>query len=196
VACILAVGAIAALVVTKRGGESAVPTTGEWSPITVARPNVPIIGGGIPVDLDPMIHRDDLGTTIAPLPGTHRYGITISNISDIGAINSFQWFPPFGVRVLKVLGSTEGHCTLTGLKGYGGNQFPTVVLYPNIFCDRLHLEAPSCTCLGNGGTMTISFVTDKEYPGGSGELRMRSATLSFDRIPSYLGAGSPAKAPE
>ena len=40
--------------------------------------------------------------------------------------------------------------------------------------------------------MTISFVTDKDYRGGSGELRMRTATLVFDRIPSYLKAGSTA----
>ena len=94
-----------------------------------------------------------------------------------------------------MLGSSQGHCTLTGLKGFGGNQFPTVVLYPNILCDKLDLEPPSCTCLGDGGTVTISFVTDKEYGGGSGELRMRSATLVFDRIPTYLKPGSTARSP-
>ena len=31
---------------------------GPWAPITVARPNVPVIGGGIPVDIDPMIEPE------------------------------------------------------------------------------------------------------------------------------------------
>ena len=34
--------------------------------------------------------------------------------------------------------------------------------------------------------MTISFVTDEDYGGGAGELRVRAATLAFDRIPAYL----------
>src|SRR6188768_264029 len=93
VACVVVVGVIAAVIVMKDGDESAAPTTGEWAPITVTRPNVPIIGGGVPVDIDPMVHRDDLSTTITPLPGTHHYGITVSNTSDLGAINSFQWYP-------------------------------------------------------------------------------------------------------
>ena len=186
----VAVGAIAAVIVTKDGGESAAPTTGEWAPITVTRPNVPIIGGGIPVDLDPMVHRDDLSLTLAPVSGTRRYEVVIANTSNLGAINSFQWYPPSGVRVLELLGSSQGHCKLTGLTGFGGNQFPTVVLYPNILCDKLDLKPPSCTCLGDGGAMTIRFVTDKEYAGGSGELRMRTASVVFDRIPDYLKSGS------
>jgi hypothetical protein len=194
-ACVVAVGVIATVIVTRDGDASSAPTTGEWAPITVSRPNVPIIGGGVPVDLDPLVHRDDLSLTQAPLPGTHRYEVTISNTSDLGAINSFQWYPPAKVRILKLLGSSQGHCTLTGLKGFGGNQFPTVVLYPNVLCDKLDLEPPSCTCLGDGGIMTISFVTDNEYGGGSGELRMHKATLVFDRIPTYIKPGSTAGTP-
>jgi hypothetical protein len=142
-----------------------------------------------------MVHRDDLSLTLAPLPGTRRYQVTITNTSDLGAINSFQWYPPAGVRVLELTGSSEGHCALTGLKGYGGSQFPTVVLYPNVLCDNLDLEPPSCTCLGDGGTVKISFVTDKDYAGGSGELRMRTASLVRDRIPNYLKAGTTAGSP-
>jgi hypothetical protein len=195
VACVVAVGVIAAVIVTREGDESAAPTTGDWAPITVTRPNVPVIGGGIPVDLDPLVHRDDLSTTLAPLAGVHRYEVTIANTSDLGAVNSFQWYPPAGVRILELLGSTHGQCTLTGLTGYGGNQFPTVVLYPNVYCKKVDLEPPTCTCLGDGGAVTISFVTDKDYGGGSGEIRLRSATLSFDRVPTYLKAGSPARSP-
>lgn|SRR5579862_1558155 len=198
VACAVAVGGvIAALVITndgndsaaKKGGHASVsrtPAAGSLAPITVVRPKVPIIGGGIPVDIDPVVSRTDLGTTLSPLPGANSYRITISNTSDVGAITSFQWYPPAGVHIVKVLGSSDGHCTATGLTGFGGNQFRTVVLFPNILCDRLDLKPPSCTCLGDGGTMTISFVTDKDLGGSLGDAKMRTATLVFDRIPGYL----------
>lgn len=195
VACAVAVGGVTAALIVARGGRESLPTTGQWAPISVARPDVPVIGGGIPIDLDPMVHREDLSATLTPLSGTHRYSTTISNISNIGAINSFQWYPPVGVRILRVLGSSEGRCRLTGLKGFGGSQFPTLVLYPNVLCDRLDLEAPSCTCLGDGGAVTIGFVTDKEFAGGTGELRIRTATLAFDRVPDYIKAGTTTRSP-
>jgi hypothetical protein len=185
VACAMAVGGvIAALVITRDGHESTTArTTGSWAPITVARPSVPVIAGGIPVDIEPPVVRTDLASTLAFLPGTHRYRITISNTSNLGAINSFQWYPPTGIHIVKVVGSTEGRCTATGVKGFGGNQFPTVVLYPNILCDKLDLKPPSCTCQGDGGAMTITFVTDKDLGGSLGDARVRTASLSFDRIP-------------
>jgi hypothetical protein len=185
VACAVAVGGvIAALVITRDGHESTTArTTGSWAPITVARPSVPVIAGGIPVDIEPPVVRTDLASTLAFLPGTHRYRITISNTSNLGAINSFQWYPPTGIHIVKVVGSTEGRCTATGVKGFGGNQFPTVVLYPNILCDKLDLKPPSCTCQGDGGAMTITFVTDKDLGGSLGDARVRTASLSFDRIP-------------
>ena len=95
----------------------------------------------------------------------------------------FQWYPPIGVRVLKVLGSSAGHCTLTGLAGFGGNQFPTLVLYPNILCEKLDLNAATCICRGDGGAVSISFVTNKVVPVDGGDLRLRTASLVFDRIP-------------
>ena len=184
--CALVVGgAIAALIVTE-GGHQTTPrasTTGPLAPITVKRPSVPIIGGGIPVDLEPLIERKDFSTALTFLPGIHRYRITISNISSLGAINSFQWYPPTAVHILKVLGSSAGTCTLRGLTGFGGNQFPTVVLHPNVLCDKLDLKPPSCTCRGDGGALTISFVTDKEFQAGDVDLRVRTATLVFHRIP-------------
>jgi hypothetical protein len=139
-----------------------------------------------------MVRRNDLGMTLGVLPGTRRYRVTISNISNLGAIDTFEWYPPTGVRIVKLMGSSKGNCTLTGLSGFGGNQFPTLVLYPNIRCDGVDLAPPSCTCLGDGGAVTISFVTDEDYTGGAGELRMRAATLVFDRIPGYLAPGSAA----
>ena len=184
--CALAVGgAIVALIVTE-GGHQTTPrasTTGPLSPITVKRPSVPIIAGGIPVDLEPVIEPKDFGTALTFLPGKHRYRITISNVSNLGAINSFQWYPPTKTHILKLLGSSAGNCTLRGLTGFGGNQFPGLVLHQNVLCDKLDLKPPSCTCRGDGGTMTISFVTDKEYLAGDVDLRVRTATLPFHRIP-------------
>ncbi|MBV8066194.1 MAG: hypothetical protein JOY72_10185 [Actinobacteria bacterium] len=187
-ACALAAaGLVVALVVTHNGtGSSALPTTGPWRPLTVTRPQVPIIGGGIPVDIDPQIVRNDFSATLFPLPGTNHYRLEISNISNLGVITSLQWYPPQGVHIVKVLGSSAGHCIASGLTGFGGSQFPTIVLYPNILCDGLAMKAPTCTCLGNGGAVSISFVTDSALTGGQGDLRMRTATLLFRRIPSFL----------
>ena len=190
--CALVVGgAIAVLIVTQRGHEATAraATTGPLAPITVKRPSVPIIGGGIPVDLEPLIERKDFSTSLVFLPGTHRYRITISNVSNLGAINSFQWYPPTTVHILKVLGSSVGTCTLRGLTGFGGNQFPTVVLHPSVLCDKVDLKAPSCTCLGNGGAVTISFVTDKEFGAGDVDLRVRTATARLPPRPRVLSGG-------
>jgi len=159
------------------------PTTGDWVPITVTRPKVPIIAGGIPVDVDPSVSRIDFGTTLFPL-GANKYRMTVFNTSTLGAVNAFQWYPPTGVRIVKVIGSSRGRCTSAGLSGFGGNQFPTIVLYPNIFCDKLDLKAATCTCRGDGGAVTITFVTNKGIAVDAGELRLRNATVSFDPIPT------------
>jgi hypothetical protein len=163
------------------------PTTGAWAPITVTRPKIPIIAGGIPVDVDPSTSRTDFSTTLVSL-GANRYRMTVFNTSTLGAINTFQWYPPVGVKIVKVMGSTRGRCTQTGLTGFGGNQFPTLVLYPNIFCDRVALAPATCTCRGDGGSVTISFQTSKPIAVNEGELRLRAATVVFDRIPTYVGA--------
>jgi hypothetical protein len=185
-ACALVVGGvIAALVLTTGGDEkTAVRTTGSFAPITVVRPQLPQIGGGIPVDVDPLTVRSDFNTTLAPLPGAHRYRLTISNTSNLGAVNAFQWYPPVGVHIVRVAGSSAGRCSAAGLSGFSGNQFPTVVLYPNILCEQLDLKPPSCTCRGDGGSVSISFVTDMDIGGSLGDVKVRAATLVFHRIPA------------
>jgi len=165
------------------------PTTGDWVPITVTRPKVPIIAGGIPVDVDPSTSRADFSTTLFPL-GADEYRMTVFNTSTLGAVNSFQWYPPTGVRITKVIGSSRGSCTLAGLSGFGGNQFPTIVLYPNIFCEKVDLKPATCTCRGDGGAVTITFVTNKSIAVDAGELRLRTATVSFDRIPTAPSVGA------
>ena len=199
VACVVVVGVIAAVIVTKDGDESAAPTTGQWAPITVTRPNVPIIGGGIPVDLDPdgapgrpqldarsrcparVGTRSRLRTSRTSVPSTRSSGIRRP-----------------GCASSSCSAALEGHCTLTGLKGFGGNQFPTVVLYPNVLCDKLDLKPPSCTCLGDGGAVTISFVTDKEYAGArvSSGCGRRASSSTASPTTSSPGArrGAPGEA--
>ena len=183
--CALVIGgAIVALIVTNGGHQTPrASTTGPLAPITVKRPSVPIIAGGIPVDLEPVIEPKYFETALTFLPGKHRYRLTISNVSNLGAINSFQWYPPTKTHIVKLLGSSAGDCTLRGLTGFGGNQFPGLVLHQNVLCDKLDLKPPSCTCSGDGGAVTISFVTDKEYLAGDVDLRVRAATLAFHRIP-------------
>ena len=206
VVCALAVGGvIAALLITGDGHKSTTdptttaavqttgvaPTTGDWAPITVTRPKLPVIGGGIPVDIDPIVSRTDFNTTLFPV-GPDRYRMTIFNTSSLGAINSLQWYPPVGLRIVKVLGSTAGRCVLTGVSGFGGNQFPTIVLYPNIFCDRLDLKPATCICRGDGGAVTITFRTNKHLAVNDGDLRLRTAAVAFERIPLTPQTGPPA----
>lgn len=186
-------GVIAALFISRNGHKTSAPlpiapTTGSWTPLSIRSPKLPTTGAGIPVDVDPRLTRTDFSTTLSPL-GTHRYKMTIINTSDLGAVNSLQWNPPPGVRVLDVVDSSEGHCTVKGLAGYGVNQTSFV-------CDDLDLKPPSCTCLGDGASMSVTFVTDKEVAFGEGDLQVRAATLAFDRIPTYQQTSSLPSAPQ
>jgi hypothetical protein len=187
--CVVAcVGAAVAFAVVGTGGgsndkKSALPTTGGYAPLTIWRP--PLIRVG-PLILDapdspPQVW---LSTRLSPLPAHHHYQVTVLNVSSIGFINSLQWYPPAGVRILKVLGSSTGHCGLTGLSGFGGNQFKTVLLYPNVQCDGLALKSPSCTCKGDGGSVTFSFVSDRDTPLAGGS-RVLSATPLLKPVPSF-----------
>jgi hypothetical protein len=183
--CALAVGGVIIAFIVTHGGHATprASATGSLAPLTITRPGVPIIGGGIPVDLEPVVEPKYFSTALTFLPGTNHYRLTIANASSLGAINSFQWYPPIKTHIVKLLGSSTGTCTLRGLTGFGGKQFPTVVLQQSVVCDKLDLKAPSCTCRGDGGAVTISFATDKEYLAGDVDVRVRMATLAFHRIP-------------
>jgi hypothetical protein len=184
VCALVAGGAIAALILTDGGTKTPrAATSGPLSPYIVKRPAIPVIGGGIPVDLDPVVEPRFFETALAYLPGKNRYRLTISNISGLGTINSFQWTPPITTHILKVFGSTAGDCTLGGLTGFGGLQFPTLVLHQNVRCNNVDLKPPSCTCRGDGGSVTISFETAKQFLAGDVDLRVRSATLVYHPIP-------------
>jgi hypothetical protein len=189
--CALAVvGVVVALLVVGRdGGDdgSAVrtmPTTGAFAPITVAKPNIPLVGG---VFLgDPTADTGgDLQVVLTSLPGKNHYKLTFANTSGIGYIDAFQWFPPPGVRVLRVTGETAGSCELVGLTGFGGNQFKTVVLHPNITCRGVRMKPPTCTCKADGGEASVSFVAT-DNPGLSGVARVMAMTPVLNVIPSYV----------
>ena len=190
---LVVVGAVVAALVVSSGDSSpsAVPTTGQYAPISVTRPKINTAGGAILNDPDAGV-VSDLTTSVTQLPGVHRYRITVTNSSAVGFIDSFQWYPPSGVRIVKVTGSSVGHCGLTGLTGFGGNQFGSVLLYPNITCQKVDLKPPSCTCTGDGGSVDISFVADRVM-GGTGFARLISARLVLKLIPSYLQAPAPAQ---
>jgi hypothetical protein len=181
------VGIVAALALVgfgdgKSGGRTLAET--DTRPLTVAKPPL-IRDGGLILNEPDSADQDWLTSGISPLPGAHRYQVTVTNASSIGTINSFEWYPPTGVRILRVIGSSAGHCVLTGLSGFGGDQFKTVLLYPNIFCDSVTLKAPTCTCTGDGGSMTISFVLNTEATA-SGAARVVTATPILRVVPSFL----------
>jgi hypothetical protein len=183
--CVLAVaGAVTAVLASGGGGDAAPATTGSDAAITVSRQKLYTLGGALATDVDAGV-QTNLSTMLTQLPGRHHYGVTISNTSNLGYIDSFQWYPPMGVHVSRVVGSSGGRCGLTGLSGFGGSQFSTVLLYPNIVCTKVALRPPSCTCQGDGGSVTISLFTDRAM-NASGVARMISATLVLHPIPSYL----------
>ncbi len=168
----------------KSDGDGA--TTGANAPLTVPKPPL-IKDGGLILNEPDSQDQDWLTSGLSPLPGKHRAQATVTNASNIGFINSFEWYPPTGVQIVKVLGSSEGHCVLTGLSGFGGDQFRTVLLYPNIFCDGVALRPPTCTCTGDGGSMTISFVLSTDATA-SGAARVVTASPTLKIIPSFIAS--------
>jgi hypothetical protein len=187
--CVLALaGGIVAVVIvgldTNSKGGGSTPTTGAYAPLTVPKPPL-IMSGGVILDEPDAENQDWLSAALTPLPGTHRYEITVTNASNVGYINSFEWYPPSNARIVAVTGSSSGHCTLTGIPGFGGSQFKTVLLYPNIFCSKIDLKPPSCTCRGDGGSMTVSFTLNSEA-FFAGAARVVSATPVLRIIPSYV----------
>ncbi len=183
------VGIVSALVILGRGDggrTAAFPTTGPYAPIKAPPQPVAVVGGVLIGDLESSGMGGDLQIAVSPLPGPRRYQLTVTNTSSIGSVKAFQWFPSPGVRIVRVVGSTAGHCKLSGTSGLGGNQFKTVVLYPNITCDNVNLKPPSCTCRGDGGSAEISFIATQNaglYPGST---RVMSMTPVLKIIPSYV----------
>jgi hypothetical protein len=179
--------AVAALV-TLGGGGSAKARTPTGKPIFVHAPHSAQIGG---------VYVDDVTTnlvgaptvTLLRLPGVNHYQLRVTNVSGIGFLNGFEWYPPVGLQIAKVLRTSVGHCVTSGTHGLGGSQFSTVVLNPDLACTEMNLKPPTCTCKYDGGSAEISFVTSGQalYTGGSGASRMTSMTPVLKIIPSEVG---------
>jgi hypothetical protein len=187
--CVLAVGgAVIAIVYVgfggSTGGGARLQTTGGYAPLTVPKAHL-VRQGGLILNEPDAPAQTWVSAVLSSLSGNHRYSLTVTNASNMGYINSFEWYAPTGVRILRVIGSSSGHCAPSGLTGFGGNQFKTVVLYPNILCENVDLKPPSCTCTGDGGSMTISFLLDTAT-NYSGTARVLTATPVLKVIPSYL----------
>jgi hypothetical protein len=181
---ILACGGLALGFALDRGGSGGAGSTTHEALLTIQKP--PLIRVGAVILNEPDSENQDwLDAALSPLSGAHRYQITVTNASNVGYVNSFEWYPPTGAHILSVMGSSAGHCAVTGLSGFGGNQFTGILLYPKILCDTVDLKPPSCTCRGDGGSMTVSFVLDQPafLPGAA---RVVTATPSLNVIPSYV----------
>jgi hypothetical protein len=171
------------------GGTSssaAMPTTGAYAPLTVKAPLIPKAGfnGPLVVDPDSTIRQgQDLQMIVTPGSKPLHYTLRFTNASGLGFINSFRWFPPVGVEIAKVVGSTAGRCVATGTAGLGGQQFQGVVANPEIKCDDVGLKPPTCTCRGDGGHVDVSIVATKaiKLPGSA---RVDTATPVLKIIPS------------
>jgi hypothetical protein len=186
IAAVAAVGVAVSLAFSGGTSTLTLPTTGAYRPITVATPATGLMALAKGVDADSMTKSgSDLQTVLSRGTGSNQYMLTIQNTSDIGYVNSLYWSPPTGVTVARVVGSSSGHCVLTGVSGFGGKLFPGAVLYPKISCVDLTLKPPSCTCAADGGKVVVSFVAN-EFPSLAGSVGVTSATPVFKIIPSYL----------
>jgi hypothetical protein len=126
-------------------------------------------------------------TIVRRLSATH-FQLTVTNLSGYGFIDGFTWATG-DVPIKAVTGSTAGVCALS--RGA-------------IRCRSIRLRPPSCTCKGDGGRITVDFVTrvgPAERPGfnrplGSGGLTIDSVTRVKVAIPWSAGPiPPPANAP-
>ena len=94
---VAAAGAVAAVLVSAGGDDdsSAVATTGPYAPMKVKRQVVRMVGGGVSRGPEAGA-QNNLTTNLIELPGRNRYEVTIANTSNLGAVNSFEWYPPVG----------------------------------------------------------------------------------------------------
>jgi hypothetical protein len=186
VLCALAGAAVAGVLVARGGGgetTTAMPTTGQYAPIKPPKHAIPLVSGVLLGDPDPGGVGGDLELLLTPLKGAHRYQVSVTNTSSIGFIHAFEWFPPPGVSIVKVVGSSSGRCELAGNTGFGGNQFKNLLLYPRVLCEGLNLKPPTCICRADGGSESFSFVADRDMIGGTATARSMTPVLKV--IPAY-----------
>jgi hypothetical protein len=128
------------------GGESdgGPPTTGPYAPIKAS----PMFRGEFQDPAAGIVSGADAGSLVR-YRGKNRYQLVVTNTSSIGFINTFTWFPPDGMTIVGVTGSDQGDCGLSD---------------GAISC-TLALRPPTCTCKGDGGSVTIGFAA--KVPSGA-----------------------------
>jgi hypothetical protein len=117
------------------GDRSAQPT-GPYAPIKAS----PMFRGEFQDPAAGIVSGADASSLVRFLGG-NRYQLVVTNTSSIGFINTFTWFPPDGAKIVAVTRSDNGDCALSD---------------GAIEC-TLALRPPTCTCKGDGGTVTIGF---------------------------------------
>jgi len=168
----LVIGGLAVAGVFSTGSASfpALPTTGDYRPISIASP----VNGAV-ADPDSMSRQgQDLTSVLSRGAGAHSYRVTLSNVSSIGFVNELDWRPPQGMKIVRVTGSSTGHCGLAE----GSDS--------RIMCVGLRLKPPTCTCRGDGGELVVSFVADKAGGMLAGASAVVAATPVFKVIPAFV----------
>jgi hypothetical protein len=170
-AAVAAVGIALGLKLSESTKLLTLPTTGSYAPIGVPTPLVPTPGVDQGIDPDSEIREGtDLSLVLGTAGAHHEYRLTVTNISGVGTINSFNWVPPANIKIVKVLSSSIGSCAPTGL----GKE---------ITCTGVDLKRPSCSCSGDGGKVVITFVANQRLVL-TGLAQVVGATPALDPIPS------------
>jgi hypothetical protein len=171
-ASLVALAMVSVLVGCGGGAKQVDPYAKQIKPNTTKPRNVGIDPDELPEG------ADDATTVIRPL-GKNHFELSITNVSNIGFINSFIWQAPPQMTITAVTGSSSGHCQLSG---------------KDIACESLKVRPPKSTNL-SGGTVTVRFAAttakgkrSETYGVQGSQLRLGELTPVPYKIPSYSGA--------
>lgn len=167
----LATGALVGCLLAGCGGrtESTPSPGGGVAPIKAR----PLIGQEFRVDPDQGPEASaDLLTTLHSLGGD-KYRLEVTNTGSVGFVNSFTWFPGPGTRIVAV---SNSHVDNSAAKD------ACALANGNIAC-VLSLKPPTCTCRGDGGTVSIDFTAKA---GGTA----RDASVNFGSR-MFVGSETP-----
>jgi hypothetical protein len=157
------------------GGGGQAPTSG--TPIKAS----PMFRGESSDPAAGIVSGADANSLIRSL-GHNHYQLVVTNTSAIGFINTFTWTPPAGATILTVSGSDNGDCGLS---------------HGAISC-QLALRPPTCTCRGDGGTVTIGFTakvrsSNNGYVHGIGMQYSSFMVTSETPVPYIIPSSAGAK---
>jgi hypothetical protein len=153
------------------------PTTGDYAPFhfleSPSDPDSDTLGG------------QDMTSVLTRMQGHSHYRLEVSNISNLGVINGFNWIPPTGMKLVQVSKASSGSCRISASPAAGGTQ-----AFPALACTGVSMKAPSCTCRGDGGKVTVLLVARNGDDSGflAGASQIVSATLAYKAVPGYVQA--------